>query len=395
MKRLLTIDDDSHFFGLIISAIATPISFSCQHARTFASFKEMLTEDVSVIMVDLMMPGMDGIEVLRFLSEQQCRAGILLFSGADRKTLLVAEEMARELRLRVLGRLSKPLVRGDLEAFLRQADDVLPVQRSVAASAAGPVVTADALRRAITQRELVVHYQPQITMATGEPSGVEALVRWQHPEHGLIYPDSFIPLAESMGVIEDLTWRVVEQVFEDEQLFAGRGWAPQLSINISAYSLCDLKLPDRLFASAQAARISPDRLIVEITESGTIQKVAQALDILARLRLRGIHLSIDDFGTGFSMMHQLKRIPASEIKIDRGFVAAMETDHSAEVIVRKTTEIGHELRMKVVAEGVETQMQYQLLKKLNCDIAQGYLFARPMSLNALLAWRECSLVKTA
>ena len=156
---------------------------------------------------------------------------------------------------------------------------------------------------------------------------------------------------------------------------------------------------DDLMMAVNAA-ITLERPLLIKGEPGTgktmlAEEVAQALDILARLRLRGIHLSIDDFGTGFSMMHQLKRIPASEIKIDRGFVAAMETDHSAEVIVRKTTEIGHELRMKVVAEGVETQMQYQLLKKLNCDIAQGYLFARPMSLNALFAWRECSLVKTA
>ena len=395
MKHLLTIDDDSHFFGLIISAIATPMGFSCQHARTFSSFKEMLTDDVAVIMVDLMMPGVDGIEVLRFLSEQRCRAGILLFSGADRSTLLVAEEMARELRLRVLGRLSKPMVRGDLEAFLRQADDLEPLIKTIDIPPAAPIISADALRRAILERQLTVHYQPQIDVRSGVASGVEALVRWQHPQHGLLYPDSFIPLAESIGVIEDLTWLVVEEVFEAEPLFAASDWAPRLSINISAFSLCDLKLPDRLMASAQVARIPPERLIVEITESGTLQKVAQALDILARLRLRGIHLSIDDFGTGFSMMHQLKRIPATEIKIDKGFVDTMDTDHAAEVIVRKTIEIGHELRMKVVAEGVETAAQFQQLGQLNCDIVQGYLFARPMPLQALLAWREARQVMSA
>ena len=386
MKRLLTIDDDGHFFGLIITAIAAPMGFACEHVRTFEAFKALLADDVAVIMVDLMMPGVDGIEVLRYLAEQQCRAGILLFSGADGRTLVVAEEMARELRLRVLGRLSKPLVRGDLEAFLRQEDDVAMPALKLAAAA--PIITAEALRNAIAEKQFVAYYQPQIDIQSGRASGVEALVRWQHPQYGLVYRNDFITAAESCGIIDQLTWMVVDQVFHDAQHFATRGWVPTLSINVSAFSLCDLKLPDRIMASAEATGIAPERIIVEITESGMVQKVAPVLDILARLRLRGINLSIDDFGTGFSMMHQLKRIPANEIKIDKEFIGAMTHEHSAEVIVRKTIEIGHELRMKVVAEGVETPEQFQLLKKLNCDVAQGYLFARPMPANALLAWQD-------
>ncbi len=393
MRRLLTIDDDSHFFGLIISAIATPMGFACEHARTFTAFKALLADDVAVIMVDLMMSGVDGIEVLRFLSEQQCRAGILLFSGAERRTLQVAEEMARELRLRVLGRLSKPLVRSDLEAFLRQADEIVALAPAGASvSNAVPTLTAEALRQALAAKQLIAYYQPQIDVASGEPVGVEALLRWAHPQHGLIFPDAFIPLAESCGLIDELTWVVVEQVLEDAKVFRAHEWTPTLSINVSAFSLCDLKLPDRLLMSARAASVAPDRIVVEVTESGMIQKVAQALDILARLRLRGVNLSIDDFGTGFSMMHQLKRIPANEIKIDKEFTSAMEHDHIAEVIVRKTIEIGHELHMKVVAEGVETEAQFQRLRRLKCDLAQGYLFAKAMPVPALLAWRESRAV---
>lgn len=359
------------------------MGFACEHVRTFEAFKALLADDVAVIMVDLMMPGVDGIEVLRYLAEQQCRAGILLFSGADGRTLVVAEEMARELRLRVLGRLSKPLVRGDLEAFLRQEDDVAMPALKLAAAA--PIITAEALRNAIAEKQFVAYYQPQIDIQSGRASGVEALVRWQHPQYGLVYPNDFITAAESCGIIDQLTWMVVDQVFHDAQHFATRGWVPTLSINVSAFSLCDLKLPDRIMASAEATGIAPERIIVEITESGMVQKAAPVLDILARLRLRGVNLSIDDFGTGFSMMHQLKRIPANEIKIDKEFIGAMTHEHSAEVIVRKTIEIGHELRMKVVAEGVETPEQFQLLKKLNCDVAQGYLFARPMQ--AMRYWR--------
>ena len=391
MKRLLTIDDDSHFFGLIISAIATPMGYRCEHARTFPAFKDLLSDNVSVIMVDLMMPGVDGIEVLRFMSEQNCKAGILLFSGTDQRTLLVAEEMARELRLRVLGRLAKPLVRGDLEAFLRQEEQV--VVPSLVAANAAPVITVEALRRAIIEKQLVVYYQPQIDVKSGTAAGVEALVRWKHPVHGLVFPDSFITLAESCGVIDELTWLVITQIFEDAKTFAAQGWEPTLSINVSAFSLCDLKLPDRLFSLAQSSGVAPERIIVEITESGMVEKVAPVLDILTRLRLRGINLSIDDFGTGFSMMHQLKRIPASEIKIDMEFVRAMGQDHSAEVIVRKTIEIGHELGMKVVAEGVEERGQLEQLAKLNCDIVQGYLYGRPVPPDALLSWWKAGIAE--
>lgn len=390
MKRLLTIDDDSHFFGLIISAIALPLGYRCEHARTFPAFKAMLAGDVAVIMVDLMMPGVDGVEVLRYLAEQKCTAGILLFSGADQRTLLVAEEMARELQLRVLGRLSKPLVRADLEHYLLMEDQVSAPQAPVVRAA--PAVTAEALRQAVARKEFVAYYQPQIDVKSGEASGVEVLVRWQHPEQGLIFPDSFITLAESCGVIDDLTWLVIHQVFSDAKLFAASGWEPTLSINVSAFSLCDLKLPDRLLTVAQGAGVAPERIIIEITESGMIEKVAPVLDILTRMRLRGVNLSIDDFGTGFSMMHQLKRIPANEIKIDMEFVRAMGHDRAAEVIVRKTIEIGHELDMKVVAEGVERREQFEQLKKLNCDLVQGYLFGRPVPARALLAWRHAGAV---
>lgn len=390
MKRLLTIDDDSHFFGLIISAIALPLGYRCEHARTFPAFKAMLAGDVAVIMVDLMMPGVDGVEVLRYLAEQKCTAGILLFSGADQRTLLVAEEMARELQLRVLGRLSKPLVRADLEHYLLMEDQVSAPQAPVVRAA--PAVTAEALRQAVARKEFVAYYQPQIDVKSGEASGVEVLVRWQHPEQGLIFPDSFITLAESCGVIDDLTWLVIHQVFSDAKLFAASGWEPTLSINVSVFSLCDLKLPDRLLTVAQGAGVAPERIIIEITESGMIEKVAPVLDILTRMRLRGVNLSIYDFGTGFSMMHQLKRIPANEIKIDMEFVRAMGHDRAAEVILRKTIEIGHELDMKVVAEGVERREQFEQLKKLNCDLVQGYLFGRPVPARALLAWRHAGAV---
>ena len=390
-KRLLLIDD-SPDIGDLIAVIAAPLGFACEQAVTFAAFKELLAadaasdSDAAVIVVDLIMPGTDGIEVLRYLAEQKCRAGILLLSGANRRVLAVAEEMARASNLKVLGGLGKPIARPQLEAILRrEASAVVPGSMRQPAE---HLISEEELRRAITEDQFVLHGQPQIDIKTGAASGVEMLVRWQHPLHGLLFPDAFIGLSEQWYLVDDLTWLIVDKALKAAQLFAAHQWHPAMSINISAFSLQDVTLPDRLFALAEAAGVSPSQLTVEITESGAIEKVAAVLDIVTRLRLRGFGLSIDDFGTGFSMMHQLRRIPANELKIDKEFIRTMDHDSDARIIVRKTVEIGHEMSMVVVAEGVETQEQLRMLAELGCDIAQGYLFAKPMPAEELVAWHQ-------
>jgi EAL domain-containing protein (putative c-di-GMP-specific phosphodiesterase class I)/DNA-binding NarL/FixJ family response regulator len=385
MKHLLLIDDSTDM-GDMIAGIAAPLGYACEHATTFAGFTAVLAQNTDIIVVDLMMPDVDGIEVLRYLGAQQCRAGIILHSGAHLRVLSVAEELARSLGLRVLGRLPKPLARGALEAIL--SHELSVVSSEGIGKPTARTTTREDLRRALTEKQLVTHYQPQIDIKSGAPVGVEVLVRWQHPLHGLLFPDAFITQCESWNLIDSLTWAVVDVAFADAKAFAARGWNPTFSINVSALSLHDVKLPDLLIARARAAAITPSRIIIEITESGMIRRESAVLDTLARLRLHGFSLSIDDFGTGFSMMHQLKRVPADEIKIDKEFVQVMAHDQDARIIVSKTIEIGHDMGMKVVAEGVETQEQLQILTELDCDLVQGYLFARPMPMGDTLAWRD-------
>jgi EAL domain-containing protein (putative c-di-GMP-specific phosphodiesterase class I)/ActR/RegA family two-component response regulator len=392
-KRLLLIDD-SPDIGELMSVIVRSMGYVCEHAQTFAAFKDVLADDVVVVVVvDLMMPDVDGIEVLRYLGEQRCRAGIVLLSGVKPELLSVAGEMARALQLRVLGHVSKPLKSRELETVLRGEERAkMPGHL---ATPAMPIITETELRRALAEDQFVLHFQPQIDIASGAAVGVEALVRWQHPIHGLLMPDMFIGLCESSNTIDALTWRVVDKAFDGIGLFAAGGWHPTLSINVSAFSLRNLKLPDLLASRAKAAGLAPARVIVEITESGVIDNTAAVLDILVRQRLSGMNLSIDDFGTGFAMMRQLKRVPATELKIDKEFIHAMRHDHAAEVIVRKTIEIGHELDMKVVAEGVETREQLGLLCDLKCDLAQGYWFTRPLPVHVLLRWYDARLSSPA
>jgi EAL domain-containing protein (putative c-di-GMP-specific phosphodiesterase class I) len=390
-KRLLVIDDNPEM-GALVSHIARAQGYVCEYAATFSRFQALLANDPHVIVVDMIMPDTDGVEVLRYLGKQGCRSAILMLSHAEARVLTIVEEMARSLNLRVIGYLRKPFARKQLEAVLqRHENTVAPAPR---AKPAAPAITVEALRQAIREHQFVVHYQPKIDIRSGAATGVEALVRWQHPGYGLVYPDAFIALAETCGCVDELTWRIVDQVFADAALFAARGWLPTLSINVSAFSLSDLNMPEKLMAKARAADIAAERIIVEITESGMVLKTDVMLDILTRLRLRDINLSIDDFGTGFSMMHQLKRIPANEIKIDKEFIRTMANDRSAEVIVRKTIEIGHELSMAVVAEGVETSGQLAALAALKCDMAQGYLFARSLTAGDILAWRAARLASS-
>jgi EAL domain-containing protein (putative c-di-GMP-specific phosphodiesterase class I) len=243
------------------------------------------------------------------------------------------------------------------------------------------------LVRAIELDEFVNHYQPQVGLPRGEAKGVESLIRWQHPEHGLVYPDAFISRVEGLGLIDELGWISSRRAFRDFAGFSADA-SPRLtlSLNISAHSLRNLEFPDRLLAFAKGAGVDPRRTILEVTESGLVRDLTRTLDVLARLRMKGFELSIDDFGTGYSMMQQLKTIPATELKIDKQFVQNAKNSRSDRVMVTKTIEIGHELGMRVVAEGIETVEQLDFLRSSGSEIGQGYHFCRPQPVNRLVDW---------
>jgi EAL domain-containing protein (putative c-di-GMP-specific phosphodiesterase class I) len=219
--------------------------------------------------------------------------------------------------------------------------------------------------------------------------GVEALVRWLHPERGLIFPDNFISRMEELRLIDELGWMVANRGMSEVGKFAnGDGKALMLSVNASVHSLHDLKFPDTLVKLAGKHGVSPANVTVEITESGLIKELSRTLDILTRLRMKQVKLSIDDFGTGYAMMQQLRNIPATELKIDRSFVMEMCVSDRDRIMVQKTIEMGHELGMHVIAEGVETREQLDLLRTEGCDSVQGYFFSRPLPPEVLVGWLE-------
>ena len=242
------------------------------------------------------------------------------------------------------------------------------------------------LRRAIDCDELVLHYQPKADLRSGQVSGVEALVRWQHPERGLIGPDEFIPLAERTGLIRDLTHVVLDAALGQVRTWRAQGIDLSVSVNLSARDLLDLELPETVRSLLAQHEIAADRLELEITESVILADPMRARAVLSRLDAMGVQLAIDDFGIGYSSLAYLKRLPVSEIKIDRSFVLNMESDDNDGVIVRSTIDLGRNLGLRVVAEGVENEATWHKLGALNCDQAQGYFLSRPVPGDQIAAW---------
>ncbi len=248
------------------------------------------------------------------------------------------------------------------------------------------------LRNAVGREEFVLHYQPKADMTTRRVLGVEALIRWQHPERGLLGPDQFIPEAERTGVIEPLTHWVLDtalrqcRAWADDAVRQGR---PPLSVavNLSTRSLLDLSLPEQVGAVLDRWGVPPELLELEITETVIMSDPVQSRRVLTELAQMGIHLAIDDFGTGYSSLAKLRELPVSQLKIDREFVMDMGTDVDDAVIVRSVVDLAGNLGLETVAEGVEDEETWEQLRALGCDCAQGYLLARPMDADAFDAWR--------
>lgn len=247
------------------------------------------------------------------------------------------------------------------------------------------------LRQAIGRDELVLHYQPKVDLQTGLVKEVEALVRWTHQVHGLIPPDEFIPLAEQTGLINPLTLWVLNQSLMQCAKWRGEGLDLGVAVNVSTRGLLDLELPDIVARALAAHGVSPEKLVIEITESAIMTDADRAMQILTRLATMGVRLAIDDFGTGYSSLSYLSKLPVMEIKIDKSFVMDMEHSSNNAAIVHATIDLGHNLGLEVIAEGVEDSRVLSRLQALGCDAAQGYHFTRPLDAERFADWLKQSM----
>ena len=271
-------------------------------------------------------------------------------------------------------------------AAKRRTEGPLMYHAAIDAASAQTLSLLTELRQALERNELRLYLQPKLTLDTGRVGGAEALVRWQHPQRGLVPPMEFIPFAEQTGFIRQMTMWVFEEAARHWLLLQAEGIPLILSVNLSTRDLLDTELPQKFDSLLVKHRVPAEAFCLEITESAIMDDPQRALGTLNRLAGLGFKLSIDDFGTGYSSLAYLKRLPVNELKIDKSFVMSMERDQDDAKIVRSTIDLAHNLGLTVVAEGVENAKVLELLRELDCDEAQGYHMGRPMPASEFHAW---------
>jgi EAL domain-containing protein (putative c-di-GMP-specific phosphodiesterase class I) len=340
-------------------------------------------QEFDVILTDLNMPQMDGIELMRHLAERQYGGGIVLLTGEHSKVLQSANMLAKAHQLRLLGVLQKPFSLGLLGALLGdagRATDIVPAIEDQLS------LSMEELATGIREGQILPYFQPRVSTQSGRVIGVEALARWWHPEKGMVMPGVFIPLAEQSGLIGELSQVIIKAAIARIGEWRAQGLCLRLSANVTADDLLDIEVPDRLSAWCEAAGVPPTEITLELTESQLMSKLERTLDTLIRLRLKGVNLAIDDFGTGYSNLGQIKRAPFSELKIDRSFVCDGVKDDEGRAILQASIAMGKQLGLAVVAEGVETEAEWDAVRLMGADEVQGYWISAPMPAREVPGW---------
>ena len=382
LGKLLVVDDEADICDFVCY-VAENIGFDTHSITNADEFESIDIRELSIIVLDLSMPGVDGIELIRSLAEKKYTASIILMSGMDSSVLHSARNIAEGRGLKVIKCLQKPVSIKVLEAALLESSNNVGV-KDLKSQLVLP--TKEELQQAIKQLHIVPFFQPKVDLQTREVIGVEALARWIHPEKGIIPPDHFIDLAEQNNLIHDLTFLMLDKSLKQCSQWLHSGKRLYVAINMSPQVLTDLNFPDWLFSEIRKYELDPSQVIIEVTESCLFNELNDSLDILTRLRLKGFKLSIDDYGTGYSSMKQLKSVPFTELKIDQSFVKEADTDSEARIICESTVELGHKLNMSVIAEGIETERVFNLLKELGCNEGQGYFIAKPLAADDFDQW---------
>lgn len=390
--HLLVLDDDpgmAEFMGAAAREYGWTVDVTTREADFRARCRG---HPPDAILLDLQLAGGDGVEQLRFLHGEHYRGAVVLVSGFDSRVRVAAQQVGVSLGLDIVAELAKPIRARQLEEVLGEIECRLTPPESPPAPAAPPSartgdLVPDMVTGAIDAGEMLLYLQPILAAGTRAVVRFEALARWRHPANGFIPPDAFIPVAERDGAVMDrLTMWVIGEATRHYRHLEQAGFPTPIAVNVSGLNLTMLDFPDRVAALVDSSCVSPGNIVLEVTESVAMSDPALIVDVLTRLRLKGFGLAMDDFGTGFSSLKALRRMPFSEIKIDRSFIADMLTSADSMVIVKSVIDLARNMGMESVAEGVETEEIARRLTELGVDTLQGYHFSRPLPIDMACHW---------
>lgn len=383
--NFLVVDDDPFMLLLIrkqLERLRVGSIEDCSNAKAALETIRQSDNYIDIIISDLNMPGMDGVELFRHLTHLQLDIGIILISAAEPRILETVYNLAKYQKLNILGTLNKPFNEEQLKNLI---DSYRPITTYEPAKPSVDVNLQE-LQQAIEGQQIQAYFQPQVSLHNGRLIGAEALAHWKHPSKGNIPADRFISMAEQHQLIHPITEAMLDFCCRQQQLWLKQGLDIFMSVNISPKILDQLDLPETLLRLTEKYDLQPQKIIIEVTESAIMADIATSIEILSRIRLKGFALSIDDYGTGYSSLEKLRQIPFTELKIDKSFIHHASDDHANRVILESVVDLAKRLRLKCVAEGIEDKGDWQLVKELGCDIAQGFYISRPIRADKFIDW---------
>lgn len=388
LSNVLIVDDSEvqcqHAVALcreLLPDVTVDFSFSAGGGLT--SLRDQSTP-CDIVIVDLEMPEMDGVQLINHIASEGLCGALIIVSAKPPSLIASVAVMAESEGLKVLGSLQKPLDTTKLLSAFKAFKNICSPSEERAA--VNYTVTTKDLMRGISKKEFVSFYQPKVRLFDMSVCGAEALARWQHSDYGILSPYYFIDQMEKKNLIDALTFQLLDLSLECKQRWNAAGLPLELSINLSPYSLSNTGFTDWVYDHVSAFNISPEELTFEITENALLGDLAKAIQTLARLRLKGFNIAIDDYGTGFANAEQLSRIPATILKLDRSMIAGVDSKPQLEKVLHSTVKLAIDLGMETVAEGVETEAELNIVKGFGVDIIQGYYFGKPMPADEFERW---------
>jgi len=386
--KFLAVEDHEFQRGMLLKMLARLGATQVSTAEDgYAALEIVMSPGaaIDIIISDLDMPGMDGLEFMRHVGEAHIPVAIILASALESVLLDSVETMTRAYGVKILGVIQKPITPEKLAALIKLH---LPAPANPNLTQTDALsFTIEEIVQGIRNDEFEPFFQPKVELASGRIKGAEALARWRHPQKGIVTPYAFVGPLEDHNQIDKLTWLILSKSVDFcREWRTNSGLDVSVSVNVSAKSLADVNFADRVTYLVKCKSVDCRNIILEVTESAATTDIGHSLENLSRLRMKGFGLSIDDYGTGYSSLQQLARIAFTEIKLDQSFIKSAATQQAARTILESSIDMAKKLGIVTVAEGIETEKDWDLLRELGCDLAQGFLIAKPMDSGEFLTW---------